>query len=117
MKTTTKDFKLFKYECKIWIEYFGLKEWDICYEHKETGDSKAECHFDILNLSADLVLSIDWEASIINDLNIRQVAFHEVCELMLSKISSRMDEYFNADENSKFIHEVIRRLENSVFNF
>ena len=37
LKTTAKDFKLFKVECLKWIEVFGLKAWDFYFQHGGVG--------------------------------------------------------------------------------
>ena len=41
MKLNKTHFEFFKKRCKFWVEYWGLKNWDIRYKFDKT--EKEEC--------------------------------------------------------------------------
>lgn len=116
MKTTAKDFSIFKKECQKWIDFFGLKEYRVHYEHSsEYTDCVAFCVTDQAGGCATLGLikDVGYER---NNLAIRESAFHEVCELLLSKMCHiARDRAFCEEELTCETHSIIRRLENTVF--
>jgi len=119
-KTTAKHFALFQKECEKWIEYFGLKDWDVAYHHyigenNDDPDSLARVNFTTGARAATIFLMKGWGCKP-TSLLVRRYAFHEVCELMLADIyvfaNSRYAEEGNLD---RIIHTMVRRLENTVF--
>jgi len=120
MKTNKKHFKLFKDECNRWVEYWGLTEWKIFYAHKHWNDNAlASCSSDTIGMVATINLEPDWGENMDDeDIEgcVRQSAFHEVCELMLSKFRYTANRRDNTwDDIMHNNHEIIRRLENCVF--
>jgi len=61
-----------------------------------------------------LKLDVEWEEMPERN-EIKRVAFHEVCELLLASLGWMAKERFNSDEVDEKIHEIIRRLENTIF--
>jgi len=121
MKTNKVHFKIFKDECKKWLEYWGLTEWKVYYSHKNwNDDALASCSSDIKAMVATINLEPDWSSTMDDEdieLCLRQTAFHEVCEVFLSKfrdVAKRRDNTW--DEIIHNNHEIIRRLENCVFD-
>lgn len=119
-RTTTKHFKLFQKECAKWIEYFGLKDWDISYHHyvgeiEDELDNMARITFSVNARAATILLMQNWGCTP-TDLLVRRYAFHEVCELMLADIYVFANRRY-VEENSldTVFHTVIRKLENTVF--
>jgi hypothetical protein len=115
MKTTKKDFALFKKECEKWIEIFGLKGWRVYIEHKIPPKGKAWCELDLENRIATIIMNLDWDDDKC-DYEIRKTAFHESCELLLG----RMDvvskwRHSSESEIDEARHEVIRILENVLW--
>ncbi len=95
VKTTKKDFKLFKRECRKWINFFGLKQWEVLYFHEPCeNDSRAKYYT-----------------------NISSIAFHEVVEGMLfANITFMLTARgYSKSEIDEVIHPIIRTLENTVF--
>ena len=118
-KTTKKDFKLFKKECKKWIEIFGLKDWEFCFQHEcvEFEGNQASCVSNVAGRLASITLFEDWgECGGISKHTIRLAAFHEVCETLLAPLNAcAQSRYISAVEIEESGHAIIRRLENSLF--
>lgn len=117
-KTTKKDFRLFKKECRKWIEYFGLKQWDIHFFHNECDTGWAEFYSDIEGKNFTVTLSTKFpNYKNITKRRIRLIAFHEVVEgIMLTEIRDMLFERgYNRRKIDKKIHTVVRILENTVF--
>ena len=87
MKTTAKDFKLFKQECQKWIEYFGLINWRISYFGEQLDVDYAVCSWDIEGRCASITFS-KYISEDVEFPNIKKCAFHEVCELFLADLQS-----------------------------
>lgn len=112
-KTTKKDFEEFKKECEYWIEYFYLRDWEVIYQHVKI-DSRAEIRYSMASRITNLKLAIEWsDAPYKNE--IKKVAFHEVCELLLAPLTDIVQNSAAMDINDRMVHMVIRRLENTIF--
>lgn len=116
-ETTALHFDCFKGCVSKWIEYFGLYEWRIYYEHKDISDKtfcRAWTDFEGMTATLQLnsVFSVEPKRAFLD-----LVAFHEVCELLLSHLSALARTRFGVlggdIEESK--HRVIRILENAVW--
>ncbi len=115
-KTTKKHFEIFKKECAKWIEFFGLKDWEIGYHHQEDDDTLASLKYDLSGGWATIYLATEWERKEPTILEVKECAFHEVCELLLARIRTlAMYRFTTRDEIEEATHGIIRRMENSVF--
>jgi len=116
--TTNKDFQLFKAECKKWIEILGLKGWEIIYKHEDNKiKGRANFHIQLIDRISVITLSKTWGDNIVSKNSIRRSAFHEICEVFLSRIKIIAESRFiNSDEIDEEIHAIIRTLENVIFN-
>ena len=56
LKTTKKDFELFKSECKKWIDKLGITGWEIYYTWKDLNGFNAQCEIDWVQKTATLRL-------------------------------------------------------------
>lgn len=110
MKTTKKDFEVFKKECLKWVEFYGLKDWRISYDQKDT-EANAETRYFLENKSAVISLSNKYPC----ETTLGRLAFHEVSELLLVEITHKLNWFLNTQEVNTMAHTIIRRLENSVF--
>ena len=115
--TTKKDFEAFKKEANAWIKKFGLLDWKVEYEHNdENDDSRAVCVTDVPSKLCVITLTVTWDRKP-STLDIKEHAFHEVCELLLAQIRhvtvNRFDMTLDA-VNASF-HYVIMSLLNSVY--
>ena len=113
-KTTNKDFQYFKSRCKYWIEYFGLKQWDVYYLHEEDKNNFASCASHYRGKSVTIFLEIGWSIEPTKKaLNLS--AFHEVCEILLAPLFHiAEDRTYDEAEHVSRHHEVIRTLENVI---
>lgn len=114
---TEEDFQIFKAECKKWLDFFGITEWEISYSF-EYLESRAESRIHWRGKQCTFCLtthSPKWDK-----FDARKSAFHEVCELLLTEMEfTALDEEIPYKERKGLTesarHGVIRRLENSVF--
>lgn len=119
MKTTKKDFELFKSECLNWQKKLGLTNYKFYFYHnKNGGKSHADVYTGILSdYHATFNFYEDWEDDGITDENIKRVAFHEVCHILLARLVTVAENRFvTEDEVDESAHEMIRRLEHIFFN-
>lgn len=117
MKTSKKHFTVFKKECLKWIVLFGLLDWKFSFFH-EQWDNEALANYktNLEGKCAAINLSIDWADEPITNAQIKRSAFHEVCEVMLSRLAICVRSRFvSSDEIIEAIHDIIRRLENHTF--
>ena len=114
-KTTEKDFTMFQKECGKWIDYFGLKDWEIKFTHEELGGNRASCWSDYPGKLSTIDLNREWESNPQKN-EIKFVAFHEVAELLIAPLRTMAyARYVTEDEVSVANHYIIRTLENSIF--
>jgi hypothetical protein len=116
-KTTKKHFKLFKRECRKWIRTFGLHGWEVYYFHEEDGDNhRAWASYKAVGRVCSLCLGTTWETIKPTKRHIRLAAFHEVCELLLARLSTEAKYRFASEEVvDEASHEVIRILEKVIW--
>ena len=117
-KTTAKDFKLFKGACEKWIDFFGLKGWEVSFRHEKIEDNaRAEITFNAIeDRMACIVLGIDWLSNPVNDRIIRKVAFHEVMEIFCRRwVYLAYERGVRDIEIAEEKHHIIRTLENVIF--
>ena len=60
MKTTKRNFDIFKEECLYWIGYFNLLNWEKCFILKRIGDASAKIYWDNQSKQAKLILNSDF---------------------------------------------------------
>ena len=119
-RTTKPQFELFKKECQFWLDFFGLKGWCVEYGHEKYDEGRASCGWKISGRIAYIRLSTDWEEyrkEPISEKEIRRCAFHEVCELFLSRITMMAKNRIANQEDlvEEETHNLIRVLENTIF--
>lgn len=111
MVKKNNELQKFEKECRKWICFFGLTEWRWSFAIREDAKYNAETRYDVENKSAVVtVSSIPFAES-----TIEKVAFHEVAEMMLVGITHELGYYVNGSIVRQRAHEIVRRLENSVF--
>ena len=116
-KTTKKHFELFQKECNKWIEYFGLKQWRVFYEHDYVDDAYGSINAHHPGKVVTITLSKSWEETKPNNKYIKRTAFHEICELLISPLERLAKSRFGVleEEIQEEIHNIIRTLENTVW--
>jgi hypothetical protein len=118
-RTTSKHFKIFKKEAELWISRFGLLNWRVVYEHEKMDPNErflATCASDIPARLATIALNTDWDPEKVTVYQLKRTAFHEVMELLLSRISYLGECRFLQDEEiSEERHDLIRKFENYFY--
>ena len=123
--TTDQKIKYFVSECQRFIEFFGLYEWQITYcQHGLQDEARAMCVTSgiVNNVEGDgqqatLSYDIEW----INESDKEEIsicAFHEVMELMFTKLrdySTNNMYIVTWREVDDEFHRVIRRFENKIY--
>jgi len=118
MKTTKKDFEIFKKEVKKWQDILGLQGWEIVCVHGGTDkENRAEYLTHITGRICTIYLADDWDGIADNkcDRAIKQTAFHEVVELSLQDLRNYAQYYINEDLVDEATHKIVRMLENVLF--
>lgn len=114
-KTTAKNFAVFCNACEYWLDYLGLKDYEVHYRHQEC-DCRAMCFADPAAGIAILVLSKEWHDCPVTDENVEKSAFHEVSELLLAKLVQHAVNRSTTREDIEIsTHEIIRRMENTFY--
>ena len=117
--TTEKDFNLFKKESMRWVGIFGLINWEIIFNKDPAEHNLAECTTIQSAKIATLSLQEDWSDcdQKKDTYTIKKTAFHEVCELLLSKFNALAhDRHCRAEEIEEERHNIIKVLENVLFD-
>ena len=113
-KTTNKDLKVYEKEVFFWQEYFGLLDWEIVIDHKPIEDARGRMEAAITGKIATIFLSDTWHTKP-TLIQIKQTAFHEICELLLCNLGYYAGEVASKGVVEEQTHYIIRTLENSVF--
>jgi hypothetical protein len=118
-ETTKKEFELFVTECKKWIDFFGLIDWKVKYEHCVLASSNyadlcvegLEQRFAVIRLNKKCS-PIDREF-----FDVKLHAFHEVMELLLYPLSyiGQCRYVLDPCEFGVAVHSIIRTLENTIY--
>jgi len=118
MKTTKKDFELFKREVRRWVDKFGLYDWEIVFTHTE--DDGARAGYDRNDEGRSIVfnLSAEYDSLTYSTENIKVSAFHEVTEgLLLAPLDNMIDRRrYGYGERNEALHQIVRTLEHVFFN-
>lgn len=116
-KTSPELFNVFREEVRRWLHYFGIKEYRVEFEHISMKSVRADVIFDMWGKTAIIRLNKNWGKDEPTEHLVRKSAFHEVCELMISKIHNMLlhKATYVQDDVEEEIHRLIRILENTVF--
>jgi len=117
MKTTKKDFELFKKEFIKWINKFGLN--DIHFNFVWNGKN----HYAKVYGEHSQKMYVVFFGKEFTDMEkmpvgyIKYIAYHEACESLLYRIRTiATNREFNEEELDSEIHMVINRLEKLLLN-
>lgn len=116
VKTSKKDFELFKKEFLRWQNTFQLNDWKVDFVHeKSDGGERASIARDIYGRRATVFFNRDWDASIepLTPQAIKETAKHEAIHLLLSRVILLGKQRF-VDENS--IYEAEEELIGKLIN-
>jgi len=116
-KTTAEDFKIFQEEVDKWQKILGLLDWQIHTEQQKL-NHRASCYTNHSGRIATLTLAVTWDnyGTPPGEQEIRRVAFHEICELLLAPlILCAESRYVVAGDIDSCAHKIIRTLEHVLF--
>lgn len=115
--TYNPNLEFFKKCCNKWIQFFGLKNWEIQFICEDSAkDEKACVYIDAESRICTFNIEQKW---IFEDKptekDIDHAAFHEVAHALLGKlISLSFERFIKEREIESAEHEVIRILENAI---
>ena len=118
-KTTAQDFAVFKDEALYWLERFGLKSYRVGILHQALDSDRglARCYWNTDGSRwAHIVLNtkVNWDLT--PDLmEIPRAAFHEVCELLLSQVTTVLREERSETTVDDLTHALIITLETAIW--
>ena len=115
---TNDHFELFKEEFLYWINTYSLNNWEyhFYFGKEDGGDDTARSHIcrDHTGRICLVFLNNMWVGTEPTEKSIRHSAYHEVTEMLLSKINDiAHNREFSKEELEEAIHTVIRTLENT----
>jgi len=89
MKTTKRQFQLFKSEAQKWLNKFGLTDWHVEFEHaKINPDCNAEVYTPSLpSMKVLLTLNLEPDREDYPDEEIKETALHEVLHVLFMRFS------------------------------
>ena len=116
MKTTKKDFDLFKKECRKWIDIIGLKDWHIWYEHTPTErHCIAQYDLDDAGRSCVIYFTTGLDGEKLDRHDICSAAFHEIIEIYMRDLRRMAMTSYSYDLVDSETHKIVRMLENVLF--
>lgn len=116
-KLTKTQFNWFCDEVKHWTKFLGCLEWECRFKLEEDDEALASATWSAEDGIILFTLAARWnsKSDIPNSHSLSKVAFHEVCEVLLSDLNDLASVLFSRVKVNKEIHRVIRKLENTVF--
>ena len=118
VKTTKADYELFEKEVKRWIDFWGLTEWDVSFNHENPRLKDVDAGTRYSYADKWVVFGLtdeihDYEYS--KDF-VKKCAFHEAAELLIAELVSLCQMRTVTDDDIvRAAHCVIMRLQNRVF--
>jgi len=112
MKTTKKQFELFKSECERLIKKWGLSGWRIEYSHdKDAKNERASIGVNLGGRAVTFYFPVNWddEQKPI-DIIIIESARHEVCHLLSARLRNLAVQRFTSEEEIYESNEELARL-------
>ena len=88
MKTSKKDFGIFKKEVLRLVDAYSLKSWELHVDHEKVDESTlASTQTDMEARQCVITLNTDWQDPV-SARALKDVALHEVLELLFAKVES-----------------------------
>lgn len=122
MRVSKKHFNIFKKECSKWLTYFHLGSWKIFYNFEKLDGCYGELGGVCFGSRTAIITmnSTGWkdertERELIAI--VKEVAFHEICELFLDKLDTlaKCKRLVKEIEINDARHAIIRVLEKRIF--
>jgi len=115
-KTSQEDFETFKEELTYWLGFFGLKTWEVSfYWNDKHIDNRATTEPEVGPRLCKFILTKSKWSYAPDETEIRRLAFHECCELLIAEMAHWAEERNPEGSWDDISHRFIRIMENSVF--
>jgi len=118
MKTTKKQFKIFKKKFKRLAKMLGLTEWELAFDHSRLGaDALGSITPNVQGRVVTVSLNKDWldEIDLPRKKYIKAIAKHEALELLVEDARyAANDRHSTPFEIHVAFHSLVRRLEKVV---
>ena len=117
MKTTARQFKVYREACQKWIDIFGLKTWRVVFRHIALPiEVAAQCTWYTDSGACYLDFNRETNAECdFSDKEIKRYAFHEVMHLVFGRVNTLAEcRYTSQDEIDQEFHALIRLFENVI---
>lgn len=111
MKTTKTHFSDFQRWVSYYLDRYGLNDWTVYFRHEDIGDGVAQCRRGII--SRGVTFSLNTKPNIDNaELDLKRIARHEVCHLLISEVSDLVGSFCSEDELKRADEALVARLTN-----
>lgn len=117
MKTTKKQFELFKRECRYWVERFKLDNYRIYFSWDADERTYAQCSVNLKGQNCTFWFTKNWNNEIrpLNNEEIKEVAKHEVIHALLGRLTENSFSRFVTEiELAEAEEELVRKLQNLI---
>ena len=117
MKTTQKQFKLFRKECQKWIDRFELSGWRFDYLLEDIGKRQAEVERFYENCVVTVRFCTTLEKADGRSYTevIKDTAKHEMIHILIGNLATMAySKYVSESEITKHEEELTRKLENII---
>lgn len=116
MKTTKQHFETYQTRCDFWLQMFGLRKWELYFEHKNEPSKLAWTKADHGAKIATIGLATDWGDLKPDDYQIDRVAKHEMLHILLNPLYTlAVDRFVNSNQINDAEEEIVMMLEKVVF--
>jgi len=117
VKLNKKHFDYFKKRCEYWINFWGLKDWDVRYKFTKTAtEDAATTQAQLVDHLAWIILDNEADCDDSSNEYLDKVAFHEIDEIRHTRIESLAGARFiDPAIIREAVHELIVQEENVVF--
>lgn len=123
--TKIEKIKYFESEVKRFYDFFGLHFWDLSIKQYETDKYEASCWTNPFyeqgvgcGFRATITYGKKWIESDITKDDISKTCFHEILELLLTRMrdfANQKEIYVSSREVDDEIHRIINTLENKIY--
>ena len=111
-----KKVKLFKKSVRHYQKKLSLLNWDIHVFSQDKPGTRASAYWEFSNKTCSICWSKSWMKENPSKKEIRKVAFHEVCEILLAEVTDKLNIHHSIDITEEIVHNIIRVMENNFKN-
>jgi len=116
-KITQKEFNIFKNEFLYWADIYGLKGWEFIFKCENDPENRASILRELESRIVIVSIANEWVGLPPDEFNLKRVAYHECCELLLSKLVDLcLDRSITEKQVVEEVHNLIRIFENYHFD-